>query len=53
MSQKRRKRPSDDPLEAYRRVRKQVPPPERVIPDRRDKLAERAERRERKAEEDG
>ncbi len=34
------------PLAAYRRVRKQVPPPARVIPDRREKLRERAERRE-------
>jgi len=53
MSPKRRPRPSDDPLDAYRRVRKPVPPPERVIPDRRKKLTDRAERRERKNEADG
>jgi hypothetical protein len=50
VSPKRRKPPSDDPLDAYRRVRKPVPPPARVIPDRRDKLAERADRRERRGE---
>jgi putative phosphoribosyl transferase len=35
-SPKRRgRRGPDDPLEAYRRVRKPMPPPERVLPDRR------------------
>jgi hypothetical protein len=42
-----------DPLAAYRRVRKRVPPPGRVLPDRRDKLRDRAERRDRDAEGDG
>jgi hypothetical protein len=37
----------DDPLAAYRRVRKRVPPPGRVAPDRREKLRERAERQDR------
>jgi hypothetical protein len=39
-----------DPLAAYRRVRKRVPPPSRVAPDRREKLRERAERRDRDAD---
>ncbi|MFL5736464.1 MAG: hypothetical protein ACJ76P_03905 [Actinomycetota bacterium] len=39
-----------DPLAAYRRVRKRVPPPGRVAPDRREKLRERAERQDRDAE---
>ncbi|HYU57318.1 MAG TPA: hypothetical protein VEO00_04625 [Actinomycetota bacterium] len=50
MSPKRRKRAPDDPLEPYRRVRKAVPRPGRPIPDRRDKLAERDERRRRREE---
>jgi hypothetical protein len=40
----------DEPLDAYRRIRKPVPPPGKVIPDRRRKIREREERRE--AEED-
>jgi hypothetical protein len=40
----------DDPMDAYRRVRKPVPPPTRKIPDRRRKLREETARRE--AEED-
>lgn len=40
-ARKRRKRPAPgDPLEAYRRIRKPVPPPERVVEDRRRKLEE-------------
>ena len=45
-----RSKGQEDPLEAYRRVRKRVPPPGRVLPDRREKLRERAERKERDAE---
>jgi hypothetical protein len=33
-------------LEAYRRIRKPMPPPERVIPDRRKESAERIAERE-------
>jgi hypothetical protein len=40
----------DDPMDAYRRVRKPVPPPTRKIPDRRRKVREETARRE--AEED-
>ena len=51
MPQKRKG--SDDPLEPYRKVRKPVPPPGRVIPDRRRKLDEReAERRRRDPEDE-
>ena len=42
----KRKRP-EKPLDPYRRVRKPVPPPERVIPDRRSKLREDEAERER------
>jgi hypothetical protein len=40
----------DDPLEAYRRIRKPMPPPERVMPDKRRKMAEREAERDRRAE---
>jgi hypothetical protein len=43
---------ADDPLATYRRVRKRVPPPGRVVPDRREKLRGRAERQDREAEQD-
>ena len=45
-----RSKEQKDPLEAHRRVRKRVPPPGRVLPDRREKLRERAERTERDAD---
>jgi hypothetical protein len=45
----KKKRPK--PLDAYRRVRKPVPPPGRTIPDRRRKIREETARRE--AEEQG
>jgi hypothetical protein len=35
-----------DPLAPYRRVRKPVPPPSRVVPDRRRKKLDRQARRE-------
>ena len=48
---KAKKRAADeDPLAAYRRVRKRVPPPGRVAPDRREKLRERAERQDQNAD---
>jgi hypothetical protein len=43
---KKKPRPTPDPLEAYRRIRKPMPPPERVLPDKRRKAKERAARRE-------
>jgi hypothetical protein len=35
-----------DPLAAYRRIRRPLPPPEKVIPDRRRELDEQEARRE-------
>jgi hypothetical protein len=41
----------DDRLDPYRRVRKRVPPPERVERDRRREIEERQARRETEEEE--
>ena len=50
---KRRRKQSPDPLDAYRRIRKPMPPPERVIPDKRRKAEQReAERQLREADPD-
>lgn len=48
MSTRRKKkgRREPDPLEAYRRVRKPMPPPEKVIEDKRRELEEQEARRE-------
>jgi hypothetical protein len=46
---KRRSRP-DDPLSAYRRIRKPMPPPEKVIADKRRKLQEEEAERETREE---
>jgi hypothetical protein len=43
---KRRRKEKADPLEAYRRIRKPMPPPEQVIPDKRRKAEEREAERE-------
>jgi hypothetical protein len=43
----KKKRP-DEPLDPYRRIRKPVPPPERVIPDRRRKIRDEQDERERR-----
>jgi hypothetical protein len=51
----RKRRGDRDPLEPYRKIRKPMPPPERVEPDKRRRVAEReaayeaqeAEKRER------
>jgi hypothetical protein len=51
MTRTPRKGIPDDTLAAYRRVRKAVPPPEKVLPDKRRKLRERAERKERRQDE--
>ncbi|MGH2664031.1 MAG: hypothetical protein ACRDH8_14775 [Actinomycetota bacterium] len=45
-----RKRKPDEPLDAYRRVRKPVPKPGRTIPDRRRKRREEQARREAEEE---
>src|SRR5438552_3086134 len=45
-----RRRGREDPLAPYRRVRKPMPPPERVLPDRRREMDdERSEREVREA----
>jgi len=43
---KARRRDPDDPLAAYRRIRKPMPPPERVEPDRRQEFREREDEEE-------
>lgn len=43
---KRGKGKEKDALAAYRRIRKPMPPPEKVIPDRRRELEEEEARRE-------
>ena len=46
MGGKRRKRAKQtDPLAAYKRIRKPMPPPEKVIPDKRRKLEEEESQR--------
>lgn len=57
-AKKKRPKPNDDPLAPYRKLRTPMPPPEKVIPDRRreledeqalreiDEEAERSRRRE-------
>jgi len=44
---KRRKRSKEaDPLSAYKRIRKPMPPPEKVVPDKRRKIEEEEARRQ-------
>jgi hypothetical protein len=43
---KKRSKRRDDPLDAYRRIRTPMPPPEQVIRDRRRELDEEQARRE-------
>ena len=50
MPRAKKGRRGNDPLEAYRRIRKPMPPPERVVPDERRKEAERLARREAEEE---
>ncbi len=47
MAGKRKKRDAErDPLAPYRRIRKRMPPPEKVIPDKRRVLDDEEARRE-------
>jgi hypothetical protein len=46
----RKRREPDDPLKDYRRIRKPMPPPERVHPDKRKKLSEQEAEREAREE---
>ncbi|HEY3210308.1 MAG TPA: hypothetical protein VGL18_11050 [Actinomycetota bacterium] len=51
MGRARKRRGTRDPLEPYRKIRKPMPPPERVMPDKRRELTEQeAEREAREAE---
>jgi hypothetical protein len=43
---KKRSKRKTDSLDAYRRIRTPMPPPERVLPDRRRELEEERARRE-------
>lgn len=43
---KRRKKKTNDPLEVYRSIRKPMPPPEKVVPDKREKIEEEEAKRE-------
>ena len=43
-----RKKQRDESLDPYRRIRKPVPPPERVIPDRRSKIRREQDERDRR-----
>lgn len=40
----------EEPMDAYRRIRKPVPPPGRAIPDRRRKAEKKLARREMEEE---
>ena len=46
MARRKKREPSDDPLAAYRRVRKPVAPPGRVERDRRRKIRDQVAERE-------
>ena len=45
-SKRKRARREADPLAAYRRIRKPMPPPERIVPDKRRELEDEEARRE-------
>ena len=46
MAARRKRARTDDPLAAYRRIRKPMPPPEKVFEDKRRKLDEEQAERE-------
>jgi hypothetical protein len=45
-SKRKRAEREADPLAAYRRIRKPMPPPERIVPDKRRDLDQNEARRE-------
>jgi hypothetical protein len=45
-SKRKRAKREADPLAVYRRIRKPMPPPERIVPDKRRELEENEARRE-------
>jgi hypothetical protein len=46
VSKTKRSKRDDDPLAVYRRIRKPMPPPEKVVPDKRRELEDEEARRE-------
>jgi hypothetical protein len=46
MPARKRNAKRSDPLEAYRRIRKRMPPPEKLLPDKRRKIEEEDSKRE-------
>ena len=46
VSKRKRSKRDMDPLTAYRRIRRPMPPPEKVVPDKRRELDEEEARRE-------
>ena len=46
VSKRKRSKRDDDPLGVYRRIRKPMPPPERIVPDKRRELEDEEARRE-------
>ena len=46
VSKRKRSRREADPLALYRRIRKPMPPPEGIVPDKRRELDEEEARRE-------
>ena len=45
-TKRKRSKREADPLAAYRRIRKPMPPPERIVPDKRRELDQDEARRE-------
>ena len=45
-SKRKRAKREADPLAVYRRIRKPMPPPERIVPDKRRELDEEEARRQ-------
>lgn len=43
---KKRSKRRDDPLAAYKRLRTPMPPPERILPDRRREIRDEEARKE-------
>jgi hypothetical protein len=43
---KKRSKKSEDPLAVYRSIRKPMPPPEKIVPDKRRKIEEEETERE-------
>jgi hypothetical protein len=46
VSKRKRSKREDDPLAVYRVIRKPMPPPEKVVPDKRRELEDEEARRE-------